>query len=156
MPGRAHLKGIDTYFEESVMQNIGAYLVAATFWIFIGAVAIAGMVYDYKRRRIGIEVIRMAIDKGQPLDPALVEKLTSYEHKDTPVEPVYLTLGGVITVAGGVGVCLLSFFLDRVYPIAFYPTLGGGVVVVCIGVGLLLGARVLTRDRDQPSRNAVS
>lgn len=138
------------------MQNIGAYLVAVTFWIFIGSVAIAGMVADYKRRRIGIEVLRLAIEKGQPLDPVLVDKLTSYEHKETPVEPVQIKLGGVITIAGGVGVCLLSFFVSRVFPIALYPTLGAGVLVICSGVGLLIGASTLARARDEKSRNAVS
>jgi hypothetical protein len=138
------------------MQNIGAYLVAVTFWIFIGAVAIAGMVVDYKRRRLGIEVLRLAIEEGQPLDPVLVDKLTSYEHQSAPVEPVLVKLGGVITVAGGVGVCLLSFFIGHVFPIAFYPTLGAGVLVICIGVGLLIGARTLARARDEQSRNAVS
>jgi hypothetical protein len=138
------------------MQNIGAYLVAVTFWIFIGAVAIAGMVVDYKRRRLGIEVLRMAIQEGQPLDPVVVDQLTSYEHQSTPVEPVLVKLGGVITLAGGVGVCLLSFFIGRVFPIAIYPTLGAGVLVICIGVGLLIGARVLARARDEQSRNAVS
>jgi Domain of unknown function (DUF6249) len=156
MPGGVHLKRIDTSFEESTMQNIGAYLAAGTFWIFIGAVAIAGMVYDYKRRRIGIEVLRLAIEKGQPLDPALVEKLTSYEHKDAPIEPVQVKIGGVITIAGGVGVGLLSFFVGRVFPIAFYPTLGAGVLVICVGVGLLIGARALAQARDEKSRNAVS
>ena len=47
------------------MQYIGPYLVGAAFWIFIGAVAIAGMITDYKRRRGGIEVLRLAIEKGQ-------------------------------------------------------------------------------------------
>jgi len=138
------------------MQNLGAYLVAATFWIFIGAVAIAGMVYDYKRRRTGMDLLRLAIEKGQPLDPALVDKLTWYEHEDPPIQPVQIKIGGIITVAGGVGVCLMSFFLERVFPIAFYPTLGGGVLVICIGIGLLLGARSLARARDPQSRNTVS
>jgi hypothetical protein len=131
------------------MQNIGPYLVAVAFWIFVGAVAIAGMVYEYKRRRIGIEVLLLAIEKGQPLDPVLVEKLTSYEHQEAPIEPVQLKIGGVITVAGGVGVGLLAFFVGRVFPIAFYPTLGAGVLAICIGVGLLIGARTLARARDE-------
>lgn len=138
------------------MQAIGGYLVAVTFWIFVGAVAIAGMVYDYKRRRTGMELLRMAIEKGQPLDPALVDKLTSYEREEPPVQPVQIKIGGIITIAGGVGVCLLSFFLDRVFPIAFYPTLGAGVLVVCVGIGLLIGARSLARARAEQSRNAVS
>ena len=43
------------------MQTIGPYLVGVAFWVFIGAVAIAGMITDYKRRRGGIEVLRLAI-----------------------------------------------------------------------------------------------
>ena len=138
------------------MQNIGPYLVGAAFWLFIGAVSIAGIVSDYKRRRGGIEVLRMAIEKGQPLDPALVEKLTSYEQRAEPMDPVLVKLGGIITVAAGVGICLLSFFISHIAPITLYPILGAGVVTVCIGIGLLIGAKALTeaRERGQP-RNPV-
>jgi hypothetical protein len=133
------------------MQGIGPYLVAVAFWIFIGAVSIGGMVYDYKRRRGGIDVLRMAIEKGQQLDPALVEKLTSYESKEQQIDPVLIKLGGVITVAAGVGICPLSFFISRVAPVAFYPILGAGVLVICVGAGLLVGAKVLTEARERES-----
>jgi hypothetical protein len=53
------------------MTGIGPYLVGVAFWIFIGAVAVAGIVTDYKRRRGSVDVIRMAIEKGQQLDPSL-------------------------------------------------------------------------------------
>jgi hypothetical protein len=49
------------------VQYIGPYPVGVAFWIFIGAVAVAGMITDYKRRRGGIEVLRLAIEKGQQL-----------------------------------------------------------------------------------------
>jgi len=137
------------------MQTIGPYLVGVAFWIFIGAVAIAGMITDSKRRRGGIEVLRLAIEKGQQLDPALVEKLTSYEHRGEPVDPNDLQLGGIITLAAGVGIGLLSFFVGHVWPVALYPTLGAGVLVICVGVGLLIGAKWLARSRER-SRNALS
>jgi len=138
------------------MQNLGPYLVGAAFWIFIGGVAIAGMITDYKRRRGGIEVLRLAIEKGQQLDPALVEKLTSHEQPGKGVDPLDLKLGGIITIAGGVGICLLSFFVSRIAPIALYPVLGGGVVVICVGVGLLIGARVVAEARERERlRDAV-
>jgi Domain of unknown function (DUF6249) len=138
------------------MQYIGPYLVGTAFWIFIGAVAIAGMITDYKRRRGGIDVLRLAIEKGQQLDPAVVEKLTSYEQRGERIDPVDVKLGGIITIAAGVGICLLSFFVSRVAPAALYPILGGGVLVICVGVGLLIGAKVLAeaRAREQ-SRNAA-
>jgi hypothetical protein len=138
------------------MQYIGPYLVGAAFWIFIGAVAIAGTVTDYKRRRGGIDVLRLAIEKGQQLDPALVEKLTSNEHRGERIDPVDIKLGGIVTIAAGVGICLLSFFVSRVAPVALYPILGAGVFVICVGVGLLIGAAALAeaRAREQ-SRNAA-
>jgi Domain of unknown function (DUF6249) len=138
------------------MQYLGPYLVGTAFWIFIGAVAIAGMITDYKRRRGGIEVLRLAIEKGQQLDPALVEKLTSYEHRGEPIDPMDLKLGGIITIATGVGVGLLSFFVSRVAPVSFYFILGGGVLVICVGVGLVIGAKALVEARERErSRSAA-
>jgi hypothetical protein len=69
---------------------------------------------------------------------------------------VDIKLGGIITIAAGIGICLLSFFVSRVAPVALYPILGGGVLVICVGVGLLIGAKVLAeaRAREQ-SRNAA-
>jgi hypothetical protein len=135
------------------MQYLGPYLVGVAFWLFIGAVAVAGIITDYKRRRGGIEVLRLAIEKGQQLDPVLVEKLTS-QPRGEPTDPADLKLGGIITVASGFGICLLSFFISRVAPIALYPILGAGVLVICVGVGLLIGARVLAEARARaPSRN---
>jgi hypothetical protein len=134
------------------MQYAGPYLLGAVFWLFIGAVAIAGIISDYKRRRGVVEVLRMAIDKGQSLDPALIEKLT-HEQGGEPVEPVLVKLGGIITIAAGVGICLLAFFVSRIAPVALYPTLGGGVLVLCVGVGLLVGAKALAEARaHEPSR----
>jgi hypothetical protein len=137
------------------MQNLGPYLVGVAFWVFIGAVSIAGMITDYKRRRGGIEVLRLAIEKGQSLDPALVEKLTSYEPRGEPVDPNDLLLGGIITLAAGVGVGLLSLFVGRVWPVALYPTLGAGVLVICVGAGLLIGAKTLAGSRER-SRKLLS
>jgi uncharacterized iron-regulated membrane protein len=54
-----------TVHQEHAMSNMGSYLLGIAFWIFVGAVSVAGIVADYKRRRFGIEVLRMAIDKGR-------------------------------------------------------------------------------------------
>jgi len=72
------------------MSSLGPYLVGVAFWIFVGVVAVAGIVADYKRRRGNVDVIRMAIDKGQQLDPALIEKLTSGEQRDQRIDPVHM------------------------------------------------------------------
>jgi hypothetical protein len=138
------------------MQNIGPYLVGAAFWIFIGAAAVAGIITDYKRRRVVVDVLRMAIEKGQQLDPAIIEKLTSHQQSSERIEPIQIKLGGIITVASGVGICLLACFLTAVAPVALFPILGGGVLVICVGVGLLIGAKALSEARERErSRDAA-
>jgi hypothetical protein len=138
------------------MSSIGPYLAGAAFWIFIGAVCIAGIIADQLRRRGDNEVLRAAIEKGQTLDPALLERLTRSQRDDKPLDPHDLKLGGIITSAAGVGICLLSFFISQVAPVALYPILGGGCLVICIGVGLLIGARSLANARaHDSSRNTA-
>jgi len=125
------------------MGNMGPYLVGAAFWLFIGAVSVAGIVADHKRRRFGVDLLRSAIEKGQTLDPAVVDKLMSFNAHEQRLDPSHLKLGGIITIAAGIGVSMLSYFIGQVRPIAFYPILGAGTVAICVGIGLLIGSRVL-------------
>jgi len=135
------------------MASLGPYLVGIAFWVFVGAVAITGTITDYKRRRGSVEILRMAIDKGQQLDPALIDKLTSNERRDDEINSVHVKLGGIVTIASGVGVCLLSYFISRIAPIALYPILGAGVVAICVGTGLIIGAQVLEQARERGGRD---
>jgi hypothetical protein len=80
-------------------------------------------------RRGSIDVIRMAIEKGQQLDPALIEKLTSNEHRAGRIDPLRMKLGSIITIASGIGVCLMAMFMAGVAPWAFYPIFGAGLVM---------------------------
>jgi hypothetical protein len=134
------------------MAGIGPYLVGVAFWLFVGAVAVAGIIADYKRRRGNIDVIRMAIDKGLQLDPVLIEKLTSNEQRDQRIDPVLMKFAAIITIASGIGICLVALILIGVWPLAFYPTLGAGVVAVCVGIGLRIGSKMLAEAQqgEQP------
>ena len=127
-------------------MEFGPFAVAIAFWIFITIAAVAGIVADYKKRQVAFEPLRAAIERGQQLDPALVERLMAPQ-RDEGINPLHLQVGGIITLASGVGVALLAFFLNPVAPMAFYPVLGGGVVVVCVGAGLMLAARAVERQR---------
>jgi hypothetical protein len=60
-----------------------------------------------------------------------------------PSDPVYFRIGGIVTLAAGIGVGVLSFFVDRFAPGGFCPVLGTAVVAICVGVGLLICARVI-------------
>jgi hypothetical protein len=136
--------------------GFGAYMVGVAFWMFIGVVAVAGMIADHQKRRLNVDLLRTLIEKGQALDPALVAKLISNDGHDEPTDPADLKLGGIITIASGVGLFLMCYFVSRVAPVALYWMMAGGTVAICVGVGLLIGAKVLAdaRERERLNKSA--
>jgi hypothetical protein len=133
------------------MEHIGPFAVAIAFWVCVGACAVAGIVGDYKKRQYALEPVRAAVERGQPIDPAVVDRLMAPEPRE-PLNPLWLRIGGIITCASAVGVALLAFFLAQVAPLAFYPVLGGGVLGLCVGAGLLLAARVAANHISQSTK----
>ncbi len=132
-------------------MDFGPFAVAIAFWTFVAIATVASIVSDYKKRRLALEPLRQAIEKGQQLDPAVVERLMA-PTEDKGIDPVGLKVGGIIVTAGGVGVAILAFFIARVAPVALYPVLGGGLVAVCIGIGLILAAQAVERARSKEVR----
>ncbi|HTV51302.1 MAG TPA: DUF6249 domain-containing protein [Steroidobacteraceae bacterium] len=127
----------------------------AAFWLFVALAAVFGMYFDYRRRKLQVESLRIAAEHGERLDPQLLSRLIAESRppeSESPQELApYLQIGGIITIASGAGVGLLAFFVAHVWPVALYPTLGAGVLAVCIGIGLLVAARAL-RKHPIPTR----
>lgn len=134
----------------------GTTLVGIAFWVFVTIAAVAGIVSDYKRRKAAIEPLRLAIERGQALDPELVERLLGRDRQGEPLDPELLQIGGIITTAAGTGVALLAIFLARVFPQWLLPIVGAGVLVICVGVGLIVAARVLRRNRAGTNAAALA
>lgn len=130
---------------------MGPFAVAIAFWAFVAIAAVAGIVADYKKRQAALAPLHAAIEKGQQLDPALVERLMSPE-RDAGINPLYLRVGGIITLAAGVGLMILAFFLSQINHDVLYPILGAGSVVVCVGLGLMVSARAVESYRP-PAAN---
>ncbi|HUN77244.1 MAG TPA: hypothetical protein VMU40_22230 [Steroidobacteraceae bacterium] len=136
-------------------------IVAVAFWLFLGAAAVSAMRYDFKKRQLSMESLRAAIERGQQLDPGVVEKLLA-QHREPDVDrpqdlQPYLRIGGVITVAAGVGVGIAGAVLGLQVPLARLPMMAAGVIAICIGIGLLIASRVLVGNRthvDGPSSMA--
>jgi Domain of unknown function (DUF6249) len=131
----------------------GAYLVGVAFWVFVGSVAVAGIIADHKKRRLGVDLLRAMIDKGQPLDPALVERVMSQQASDQRTDPMDLKLGGIIVSAAGIGLLPMAYFIGKLAPIAVYPILGSGVITIFVGAGLLVGAKVIADARERERLN---
>ena len=125
--------------------GIGIAVVAVAFWVFIGVVAVAGMIQDYRKRQLALEPLRIAIEHGQQLSPEIIAKLVGREERQEELDPQLLRVGGIITSAAGVGVALLSIFIALVFPPYHWIVLGVGVLAVCVGVGLLIAAKSLRR-----------
>ena len=138
------------------MQHFGPFAFGIAFWIFLAVAAVAGIVADYKKRRLALEPLRAAIERGQQLDPQVLERLMAPEIRDQRLNPLYLQVGGIITTAAGIGVGILAFFVAQVAPVALYPVLGSGIVALCVGAGLMIAARVVDRhDKREDTRARV-
>lgn len=132
-------------------MEFGPFSVAIAFWIFCGVCAVAGIVGDYKKRQAALEPLRAAVEKGQQLDPAVVERLMAGERHG--VNPTGLMIAGIITLSAGVGIAVFAFFIDHVAPVAFYPVFGGGVIAFCVGAGLLIAARLVERYASRQGKH---
>lgn len=131
------------------MQSPGTVAAFLTFWLFIAVVAVAGMTYDYRKKRLEADALRTAIEHGQHLDPAVLEKLLGQQREPRTDNPQdlrpYLHIGGIITIAAGIGFFPAALWVGLQFPIAQFPMLGIGAIAVCVGVGLLVAARALKR-----------
>ncbi len=91
-------------------------------------------------RRAALDLIQRALDKGEKLDPSLVEKLLGRRP-----QPRNLLMPGVMTIALGVGLAL-SGLLTGAEDVA---RLGNGAILACLGIGLLVVARLDRPDRER-------
>ncbi len=129
--------------------SFGPYLLGAAFWMFIGAICVAGIIADYQKRRLNVELLRSLVEKGEVLDPAVVTKLISPDALQERTDPTDIKLGGIIVSAAGIGVFLMAFFIARIAPVALFPIMAGGILTICVGIGLLIGAKVVADARAQ-------
>jgi len=134
---------------------VGACAVVA-FWGFLAISAVAGMSYDYRKKQLAIESLKIAVEHGQNIDPAVIQALLS-QQRPSELNPLALQVAGVITTAAGVGVFLLALFLTGIAPKALYPTMGGGAVTLCTGIGVLIAGRLVARNQASkaPSGSAA-
>ncbi|MGB6452337.1 MAG: hypothetical protein WBE92_16420, partial [Steroidobacteraceae bacterium] len=112
----------------------GSTLAFIAFWVFIAIMAVAGMAYDYRKKRLEMDALRTAIEHGQNLDPAIVQKLLGQYTQPQADNPQdlrhYLHIGGIITIAAGIGIFLAGLWVgDMQFPVAEYPILAFGAFV---------------------------
>jgi hypothetical protein len=119
----------------------GLTLIGVSFWIFVAIVVLASFWYAFARNRETQKTIRLAIEKGMQLDPALIDRLVT--RKSGRPEDYYI--GGFICIAVGIGLPILGFFVGRNEPEAFFPLVGSGILVGLIGISLIVCSLLVSR-----------
>jgi hypothetical protein len=76
--------------------------------------------------------------------------------RDQGINPMGLMIGGIVAIAAGVGVGLFAFFLSHIAPVAFWPVFGGGMIAVCVGVGLVIAARAVEAHARRKEKTGPS
>lgn len=123
------------------MINLGGL----AFWVFVAVVVVAALRYYQARNREKHKTIRLAMEKGIELGPALIKALD----KPAPASPDGYFIGGIVCLATGIGLIPFGFFISLVEAEALYPLLGAGVLTILIGVSLILVARWIKRGNEK-------
>jgi hypothetical protein len=106
------------------------------FWLFVAAVVVAVIWRKTSLQREALATVRHAIDKGQTLDPAVLDKILRAE----PRQEGGMLPGALAVMGAGVGLGVMGYFLKiGGNHDALYPLIGVGSLLGIIGVALLAG-----------------
>ncbi len=125
------------------MEGIGVGLGALGFWMFIAAVVVAGIWGESRKKEAQQETLRRVVESGRDIDLAVLDKVLGASSSRPDRD---LKVAGLITVSVAPGLLILAWLLSMIAPQAFYPILGAAALVLCIGIGLLVAARVVERE----------
>jgi hypothetical protein len=135
--------------------DISAAVAAASFWMFIAVIVVAGVAGAAFRHRETQQTIRKAIESGQKLDPETLDRLLrSARPGSGPPSRAFFLVGGVMMLAIGAGLVAIGMAeaTSHTNPSQLYQGLGAGAMVGLIGVGLLLAGRLLDANPPENGR----
>ena len=124
--------------------SVGAGLAALAFWGFIAAVVVAGIWDGIRKREARHETMRRLLDSGQPLDPALKDRLLALAGGSKRLDRD-LKVYGLVTLFAAPGVALLGWFIGLGFPEWRLPLWGAAALIACVAVGLLAAATAAAR-----------
>jgi hypothetical protein len=117
---------------------------ALVFWIFIGAVVVAGIWYDARRKESQQETLRRIVESGREIDPGVIDRLMGVN--DAGETERDLKVSALIVLAVAPGLFIMSLFLGSISSEARVAVMGASVLVAFIGAGLWLAARFVSRS----------
>jgi hypothetical protein len=105
------------------------------FFLMVFGIVAVSMWRKFSTERERQATVRMAIERGQQLDAALVEKMLTPTVPPKPSNPVVVPF---VLISAGVGFAVFGFFMRQIEDEAFWPLVGIGSMVAIIGTGLLI------------------
>ena len=124
-------------------MEVNSSMVGIVFWVAIAVIVIINVWGKRSAERERQLTLRTAIERGQQIDPAMIEKIMAGQQK--PKQSQFgLLIGGVVVSFAGVGLVLMGLIFGAEDPEALKGLLGSGVLVAMVGVGLVV-AHVLQR-----------
>ena len=122
------------------------------FWLFIAAVVIGGMWYSIRENESQQETIRRIIESGQPIDPALMDKLVGTDDRLDRE----LMVAGLIVLFIAPGLAVLGWFISLLSAPWLMPMLGVAALMAFIGIGLIVAAKFAEKAyRDDESSRSI-
>ena len=125
------------------MGEVATGLGMLGFWLFIAAIVVAGIWSDSKRKESQQETLRRVVESGQDVDIEVIDRLIG--RSDAAKQARDLKVAGLITGAAGVGLAVFGLFLGTFDDNAMMALIGVGAMIVLVGGGLLLAARLVGR-----------
>jgi len=124
------------------MEGIGGGLTALAFWGFVASVVVAGIWSDIRKREAQHETMRRMIESGQPIDQALMDKLSGGDqHVDRD-----LKIAGLIILFIAPGLAGFGWFVSLLSEKWLFPMLGIAALTAFVGVGLLVASKFAERS----------
>jgi hypothetical protein len=130
------------------MSPIATAVAASAFWIFIAVIVVAGVMAGALRHRETQRTIREAIERGQTLDPEVLERLIRSDKPPPPSRGV-VAAGGIILLALGGGMAMIGVFGAQTNPAMLSQGLGVASLLGLLGLALILISMMMPRGKGR-------
>jgi MFS family permease len=119
------------------------------FWAAIIVCILIVSLRKFFTERERQRTLRVALERGQPIDPELLQKIVA--RPERVKSPEGLQGGGIIVIGLGVGLAVMGYFISLGEPSEHNSRmgmLGVGLMMVCLGTGMLIASRVALRRKQ--------
>ena len=134
-------------------MHIGGEFIGVVFWVAIFGIVAVKVWGSRSAERERQQTLRAAIERGQQLDPAMLEKILAGQTQSRG-SPYGLLIGGVVVLFAGAGLALLGTFVGTDDPEAFKGLMGSGALIGMVGLGLCV-AYALKRRLERQAGTAL-